>query len=206
MNPSEAAELLGVAATFDRRTVGESDAVAWAAALHDITLDDAKRAVVEHYRESREWIMPADVRRRVKAAREARMARHAVPPPPPELADRPAEYRAALKRDISRLADGWGISNALTPAKGSGAPSAAYTRARGDAPHRRVRVEAMRVHCPHCHAAAGDQCVNALGKPLTTQPAHDARLVAAGLAHWVQDGGHRHARLNITREGEGTRP
>ncbi|AVH58407.1 MULTISPECIES: zinc finger domain-containing protein [Streptomyces] len=63
MTPAEAAELLTLAAAFDRRTVGEADARAWAAALNSTPLDDdARAAVARHYAETDKWLTPAHVR------------------------------------------------------------------------------------------------------------------------------------------------
>lgn len=45
----------------------------------------------------------------------------------------------------------------------------------------RVQVEALTVPCRHCHAAAGEVCVNN-GVPLVAFPAHDVR-VRAGQRH-----------------------
>ncbi|MGW3711372.1 zinc finger domain-containing protein [Streptomyces albogriseolus] len=73
MTPADAAELLTLAAAFDRRTVGEADARAWAAALHAVPLDDdAREAVARHYADTDRWITPAHViqqRTRIRADR-----------------------------------------------------------------------------------------------------------------------------------------
>lgn len=61
MNLTETATLLAVVQAFDRRTVGETDVIAWQRALVDTVFDDARDAVVEHYRDHREWLMPSDV-------------------------------------------------------------------------------------------------------------------------------------------------
>lgn len=61
MTPAEAAVLLAIATSFDRRTVGKSDAQAWAAALPTITFAEAKDAAVEHYANSTAWLMPAHI-------------------------------------------------------------------------------------------------------------------------------------------------
>ncbi|GAA4680193.1 hypothetical protein [Nocardioides nanhaiensis] len=96
MNVSEAAAALSVCSSFDRRTVGEADAQAWAAALPDVRFEDARDAIVAHYRETREWIMPADVLRRVRLVRRERLVGIAAPTPPAALADDPrAEQRWA---------------------------------------------------------------------------------------------------------------
>lgn len=61
MNESEIAIMLGHVASYDRRTIGETDVLAWHAALKDLDLEDAIEAIVEHYSESRDWMMPVDV-------------------------------------------------------------------------------------------------------------------------------------------------
>ena len=69
MQPADAAILLAKCAAFDNRTVGRADAEAWAEALDDVRLPDALAAVTVWYRDNRERIMPADVRRLVAEAR-----------------------------------------------------------------------------------------------------------------------------------------
>lgn len=67
MKPSEAAKVLAYIAAFNGRTVGKTDAMAWADALHpEITLADARTAVAEHFAETTDWCMPAHINRRVK--------------------------------------------------------------------------------------------------------------------------------------------
>lgn len=73
MSPSDAAIVLGVAAAFDRRTVGESDARAWAEVLGACPLADAVEAVKAHYATSREFIYPSDISHHVKAVRAERV-------------------------------------------------------------------------------------------------------------------------------------
>lgn len=92
MNASEAAIALGLCAAYDRRTVGEADARAWSEALPDIRLEDAKTAIVAHYRESREWIMPADITRHVKNLRLSRQAAYGARIPFPPSSVDPDEW------------------------------------------------------------------------------------------------------------------
>jgi hypothetical protein len=66
MTLDETIDLLATCAAYDRRTIGKTDAVAWHAVVGDLPFADAQQAVFAHYAESREWIMPADVRQRVK--------------------------------------------------------------------------------------------------------------------------------------------
>ncbi|MFD1505270.1 hypothetical protein FE374_09325 [Georgenia yuyongxinii] len=92
MKPSEAAKVLTYVAAFNGRTVGKTDAMAWADALHpDVTYEDAKTAVAQHFAESTDWCMPAHINQRVKTIWRERVDAigGAVPPPPDSIADRP---------------------------------------------------------------------------------------------------------------------
>jgi hypothetical protein len=71
---SEIARLLAVIAAFDRRTVGDADVLAWHDVLGDLDFTDADTAAKAHYRDSREFLMPADVRHRVMRLREQRLS------------------------------------------------------------------------------------------------------------------------------------
>ena len=106
MTPDETIDLLTGAAAFDRRTTGESDVMAWHAAVGDLDFADSRAAVIAHYQESRDWVMPADVRVRVKAIRRDRLAREIAPAPPAELADKPGRYKAELDANVRRIAAG----------------------------------------------------------------------------------------------------
>lgn len=61
MTPAETAKLLAMVQTFDRRNVGESEITGWHAVLADLVFEDCRDAVVEYFRSSRDWLMPADV-------------------------------------------------------------------------------------------------------------------------------------------------
>lgn len=108
MTYDEVCDLLAIAAAYDRRTLGDADGEAWEAAVGDLPFTDARLAVVAHYRASRDWIMPADVRQRVAAiqAERLRLAPGLEAGIPEELADRPIEYRDALQRAKQAAAEG----------------------------------------------------------------------------------------------------
>lgn len=74
MNPAEAQVLLSMCATVDNRKPDEGAARGWAAMLDDVRFEDARVAVIEHYRTSTEWLMPAKVRTDVKRIRAKRIA------------------------------------------------------------------------------------------------------------------------------------
>lgn len=57
---------------FDNRTITEEMTLLWHELLEPYTLQDCIRAVKDHYAESRDWLMPADVISRVKQIRAER--------------------------------------------------------------------------------------------------------------------------------------
>ena len=113
MTSDEVWDLLELIASIDRRKLGLTDRETWEGLIGDLSAADTQAAVIAHYRESREWIMPADVRTRVKAIRKARLDREIVPAPSAELADEPGRYKAALDAGIRQIADGLAIPRAI---------------------------------------------------------------------------------------------
>jgi hypothetical protein len=184
MTPEEVIDLLTTCAAFDRRTVGEADVVAWHSAVGDLDFPDAREAVVRHYRNTRDWIMPADVRKLVKEIREQRLTRHAVPAPSAELADQPGRYMEAVQDAVRQIARGFSLPKQI-PAKAE--PTAEYTQVRGT-DRDPLRIASLSVACPWpaCKVLPGTVCVDADGRRLSV-PAHEARLKAAGLAQ-IGDG------------------
>jgi hypothetical protein len=103
---NEVIDLLTLIASFDRRTAGKTDVAAWQATVGDLAWPDAQAAVVEHYRESTEWLMPAHIRQRVAAMRQARLDAAGPTEIPEHLADRPLDARAWLQEARDAIADG----------------------------------------------------------------------------------------------------
>lgn len=68
MTPEETGKLLGICAAYDNRNVDDSVVYAWFRVVGDLPYAECESAVIAHYAESREWIMPADVRTRVRRA------------------------------------------------------------------------------------------------------------------------------------------
>lgn len=104
LNPDEVATLLGIAASFDNRKANEEAVVAWRVALGGISFTDARDAIAAHYAESREWIMPADIKARVRRVRAKRIDEHPPLVPPPGLSD--VEERAWLAAARRRIGNG----------------------------------------------------------------------------------------------------
>jgi hypothetical protein len=125
VTPEETVDLLTTCAAYDRRTIGKTDVAAWHAVVGDLPFADAQQAVFAHYSESREWIMPADVRTRVKRKQRDEADRGRIR----ELLD-PAAYRAEVQAAddafMRKLA-------ARTGGKELKAPPEPYTEAAGDA-------------------------------------------------------------------------
>lgn len=120
MTPADAAELLALAAAFDRRTIGEADAQAWARALRDIPLDhDTRNAVAEHYAHTEQWISPARIREVRARIREARMgATHPVYDGNP--GETGAQFVERRRAQITAAADGTLPARTITQAIGAG--------------------------------------------------------------------------------------
>jgi hypothetical protein len=110
MNPREAAELLGHCAAFDNRKPSQGAAIAWAAALHDVPLDDdAKAAVASYYTtppkdpDGKLWILPHHVRTLRTKIRSARLENFQYEP----IADETVpEYLARLRGQTQAIASG----------------------------------------------------------------------------------------------------
>lgn len=75
MIESDAAVVLALCATFDRRTIGRADATAWGRLLGDLSVQDCCEAVDAWYTERRDWIMPSDVITAAKRIRDRRIGR-----------------------------------------------------------------------------------------------------------------------------------
>ena len=73
MNTDQVIDLLTLMASYDRRKAGEADVEAWEAAVGSLSFEDCRTAVIAHYQDSEDWIMPVHVRRRVKAMRAERI-------------------------------------------------------------------------------------------------------------------------------------
>ena len=75
MRLTETGELLALISAYDNRNFNKETTAAWYDLLSPYTLAEAKHAVKKHYAESRDWLMPADVLRIIKAERRNRVAR-----------------------------------------------------------------------------------------------------------------------------------
>lgn len=204
MNASEAAELLAHCSGFDNRQPSLAAAQSWAAALHDVPLDnDAKSAVAAYYStppqnpNERLWILPHHVRTLRTKIRNARLENFQYEPLPDET---PAEFLARYRGQVQAIASG-----RITAPTGllalEGGPSRDVTRMlesgrigempdEGDEEQAAELIETVRrsgplgVACPMCAAEIGFPCKSGhatkkhpLGRPLAKP--HTARIRAA---------------------------
>lgn len=115
MTPGDAARVLAACALFDNRKVpdnedGELLVEGWYAVIGDLPLNDALEAVRRHYRDSTEWIMPAHVRKGVKAIQAERRRNT-----PHESRQLPSKFEPDVTRQVA-LARGAGAArDALAP-------------------------------------------------------------------------------------------
>lgn len=204
MNPKEAAQLLGHAAAFDNRKPSQAAAMAWAAALHDVPLDDdAKNAVAAYYTtapkdpDGRLWILPHHVRTLRTKIRNARLENFQYEPIADETT---AEYLARYRGQVRAIASG-----AVPAPSGwlalTGGPSKGFMQeleARGWNGVRTVpdtdepdladtvrRSGPLGIVCPDCRAEIGFPCKTSfatrkhpLGRPLAKPHSARARTAA----------------------------
>lgn len=202
MIKKEAAVLLAHAAAFDNRQPSGAAAEAWAAALHDVPLDDdAKAAIAAYYTtppqnpNERLWILPHHVRTLRTKIRSKRLENFQYEPVDGETVP---EYLARLRGQTAAIASGRvaAPTGRLALEGGPSKEFMAELEARGWEGNRTVdspeveladtvrRSGPLGIECPACHAAIGKPCKtpgatekHPLGKP-RSKP-HSARLRAA---------------------------
>jgi hypothetical protein len=176
MNQKEAAELLGYCSGFDNRKPSLVAAIAWAAALHDVPLDqDAKDAVASYYTtppkdpDGKLWILPHNVRTLRSKIRSARLENFQYEPVADETVP---EYLARLRGQTQAIASGRvpAPTGRLALEGGPSREFMAELEARGWQGNRTVDdpeaelVDSVRrsgplgIECPACHAAIGKPC------------------------------------------------
>lgn len=155
MTRDQIIDLLSVVVAYDNRHAGQGQLAAWteAADRGHWTYDLALDAIHGHYAESRDWIMPADVTKRVRAAKQDQRLRAAIGPPQPE----PDPEAAARHQAIVNRAMGWTDDRRPDPVRG-----------------------ALGATCPHCHAAPRSTCTRpgTAGRRVDCPP-HPSRWDAA---------------------------
>ena len=75
MTKAEVAKLLALASSVDNRIVREPQVEAWHAILGNLLFDDAVEALWEHFRKSKDYLMPAHIFDGARIVRERRERR-----------------------------------------------------------------------------------------------------------------------------------
>ncbi len=153
MSPDEVVDLLAFIASYDQRTVGKADVVAWHRVLHSYALRDAVDAVTAYYAENTARVMPASVVAGIRTIGNRRKT---------------LELEQELRRELGRAPT---------------APPPEFSAAReafGQLPASHI-PDVQRVRCPWCHARPGIRCTAKGGEgTLAVTYAHPARYAAAG--------------------------
>lgn len=106
MTPAEVTALLGVCSAFDNRKPNAEMVQAWTAAMGDLSFIACRDAVVAHFQESSDWIMPSHIRGRVRRERATRIANDEVLELPPHDPDDTQAHIAALRWARAQAAEG----------------------------------------------------------------------------------------------------
>jgi hypothetical protein len=90
LTKAEVAKLLALASSVDNRIVREPQVEAWHAIIGRVEFDDAVEALWEHFRKSKDYLMPAHVYDGARIARERRERRARVERQ--AITESPADY------------------------------------------------------------------------------------------------------------------
>lgn len=156
MTHGQVVDLLTAISAYDNRKPNPAAVMAWgkASELGRWTLTEALDAVHEHFSENTEYLMPAHVTGRVKAARQDRAMRDEALALDAAPVDPVAAARIqAIVSDVAGSL-GWDAN-------------------------RNTTGTAIKVRCPHCAAAPGMRCVaTSTGKNLQHSACHPSRAEA----------------------------
>lgn len=104
---------------------------AWHDLLGDLELGDCRDAVAA-VAKRQPFVAPAEIRAEVRRVRDDRLARTALPAPPPDVADQPGRYQRIIQANVKRIADARSIGPALKALPGplAGDPPQEWQEAR----------------------------------------------------------------------------
>jgi hypothetical protein len=138
MTPTETVVLTEyVRACCPQQHINEYTPDAWYDILGDLSLDDCTAAVAT-VAKRQPFVAPAEIRAEVRHTRDDRLAREITAAPPPELADEPGRYKAALDAGIRRIADGRSVPRAIGAPVREDDPPPTWAEARAALPVPRV--------------------------------------------------------------------
>lgn len=128
MRLTETGALLALISAYDNRQFNEETTAAWYDLLSPYTLAEAKHAVKKHYSESRDWLMPADILRIIKAERKNRLAKVGpINPSRTDMTDAGTELTTARELTAA-IASGQLTPDQYNDYLHSGTPWASYRR------------------------------------------------------------------------------
>jgi hypothetical protein len=148
VNRDDAVKLLAIASAFDNRKPNEAQAIAWAEVLDGLDPRDCVEAIKGHYKESKEYLMPAHVVARARMAMLDRRERQQV-----------EEHLAIMAQPVNP--DGMKMLEAGIAAVGNEPPP----------PPKGDRAN----ECPWCGAKPGRPCTTPVTGTLITG-VHPSRL------------------------------
>lgn len=168
MNQSETVDVLTAIAAYDLRTVGESDVIAWHAAIGELDKDLALEAVVVHHKTSADRVKPAHVIGIAKGLRRERAER--------ENADtaRRSAYEDARDNRLGIGQSNLALGGLPIPNEGQPVWSAYDEGVDGGAISRR---------CSHCGAEVDESCINPVNGKARRIPCM-VRLTGKGALAW----------------------
>jgi hypothetical protein len=113
MTPSETVVLTRyVKACCPQQAIDEYTPDAWYDLLDDLEFADCKTAATA-VAKRQPFVAPAEIRAEVRRTRSDRLARELPPAIPHELTDEPGRYRAELKSELGKIADGFSVPRAI---------------------------------------------------------------------------------------------
>jgi hypothetical protein len=118
-----------VRACCPQQHMGEYTPDAWHDLLGDLDLADC-RAAVTAVAKRQPFVAPAEIRAEVRRIRDDRLARTALPAPPPDAADEPGRYKEIIRANVKRIADARSVPRALAAGPLPGDPPAEWQEAR----------------------------------------------------------------------------
>lgn len=137
---AEVRQLLAIAMTYDHRKPGEATVMAWLEAAQRArwTFPEAREAVLDHFANSTDYLMPGHVTAAIRAVRRQPPTRAQLPASPTSPAH-PDRIREIMRELAARL--GW--------------------KARRASPE---DTAALEVACPYCRAGPGRRCARQLAR------------------------------------------
>lgn len=185
VNRTEVKALLTFAALYDRRPVGDADVVAWLPLMMDISFEDGQTAIMQHHQETRDWLTPHDVIRRVQAHRNRRIADSDFAYVPSDPDEPPEAYLPRLRAQLAAVADGQPLPIQAQALKARPMKELISGMSRTATLPKEIKEKlaprrhpALAVTCPGCRTRAGDVCRSGVsGNPLG-QRVHPSRIDA----------------------------